>query len=156
MIQSCTCPTVWQISPLAITAELKVYWLGCALLVVTTGVSSAAKGDPIDYVCAVDDLKVSIHVDTELLSVTEQAESGSEKAIAEYKDGEFGRVSHTGVASLIPSIHQFVRISEDAIYFGGELRGTEDGVVIDRHTGTVILPNGKAGSCSVLASAERK
>jgi hypothetical protein len=115
-----------------------------------------AEADILDYDCAVGDLKLSIHVDTETLTVRQTAALGSTTEVVKYSDGVFGIVSHTGNATLIPSIHQFVRITEDFIYYGGELQGIEDGAVVNRRLATIVLPSGKGGWCSLLSEPESK
>jgi hypothetical protein len=124
-----------------------MYQVGWTLLILMVITSTVTRAGSLDYACSVGDLNVSIHVDTDAKSVTQHVESGPIKAVAEYKDGEYGAVSHTGIGALLPSMHQFVRITEDFIYFGGELHGTEDGAALNRHLSTLTLPNGKTGWC---------
>jgi hypothetical protein len=129
--------------------------LGWALLMVMVVASSVVRADSLDYVCSVGDVGMSIHVDIEAKSVTEQVESGAIKGGAEYIEGEYGKVSYGGISALLPSMHQFVRITEDYIYFGGERQGKEDGAAINRRLSTLTLPNGKTGWCSLQSPAER-
>jgi hypothetical protein len=108
----------------------------------------AAAAETLDYRCVVDDVKLSIHVDVQAQTVRQITQSGSTTEIGEYSDRVYGPMSHTGAAAvLIPSVHQFVRITEELIYYGAELHGVEDRAVLNRRLATITLPNGRTGWC---------
>ena len=108
----------------------------------------AAAAETLDYRCVVADVKLSIHVDVQAQTVRQITQSGSTTEIGEYSDGVYGPISHAGAAALlVPPVHQFVRITEELIYYGAELHGKEDAVVLNRRLATVTLPNGKSGWC---------
>src|SRR5579864_4545962 len=101
----------------------------------------------LDYDCAIGELKVSLHVDTQGQTVRQTVQFGSVTEVAEYDDGVYGPVSHTGITALIPSVHQFVHVNEELIYYGAEVRGVEEGAVLNKRLLTITLPNGKSGWC---------
>jgi hypothetical protein len=106
-----------------------------------------AAAEILDYDCVIGELKVSLHIDTQAQTVRETAQSGSVTEVAEYDDGVYGPVSHTGTAALIPSVHQFVHIDKELIDYGAELRGVEERAVLNKRLSTITLPNGKSGWC---------
>ena len=103
----------------------------------------------LDYDCVIDELKVSLHIDTQAQTVRQTVQFGSVTEVAEYDDGVYGPVSHTGITALIPSVHQFVHVNEELIYYGAEVRGVEEGAVLNKRLLTITLPNGKSGWCLV-------
>jgi len=122
--------------------------IGCLL-------ASAAEGETLDYDCAVDAVQIWIHVDTETLIVTETAQKDGITEIGRYSDGAFGPIANTSAESRIPSVHQFVRIRDQKIYFGAELAGKEDGAVLDRQLATLTIRSRKSGWCSQSADKAR-
>jgi hypothetical protein len=127
--------------------------IGCTLCFLLAAASSA-KAQTLDYTCNVGPLQISIHVDIDARSVTQRVYSGSTVLTAEYMNGVFGRVSERGMATLIPPMHQFVHIDQDAISYGGELDGARDAAILDRRKSILTLPNGKAGWCSMASSSQ--
>jgi hypothetical protein len=107
-----------------------------------------AAAEILDYDCVVDDLKLSLHIDTQTKTVRQTAQSTSVTEVGEYSDGVYGPISHAGAAALIPSVHQFVRITEELISYGAELKGVEDEAVLNRRLATITLPTGRGGWCS--------
>lgn len=95
----------------------------------------------------IGELKVSLHIDTQAQTVSQTVQSGSVTEVAEYDDGVYGPVSHTGATAQIPSVHQFVHVNEELIYYGAELRGVEERAVLNKRLSTITLPNGKSGWC---------
>jgi hypothetical protein len=106
-----------------------------------------AAAEILDYDCAIGELKVSLHVDTQGQTVRQIVQFGSVTEVAEYDDGVYGPVSHAGITALIPSVHQFVHVNEELIYYGAEVRGVEEGAVLNKRLLTITLPNGKSGWC---------
>jgi hypothetical protein len=117
--------------------------------------ASAAEAEIFDYDCAVGAVQILIHVDTQALIVTETAQKDGVAEVGRYSDGVFGPVGNTGAARLIPSVHQFVRVDDQKIYFGAELGGKEEGAVLDRRLETLTIPNRKSGWCSPILSSAR-
>jgi hypothetical protein len=109
-----------------------------------------ATAEILDYDCVVDELKISLHIDTDVQMVRQIAVvSGSVTVIGEYSDGVYGPIFHEGPAvELIPSVHQFVHVTEESIDYGAELRGTIERAVLNRRLATLTLPSGKTGWCS--------
>jgi class 3 adenylate cyclase len=89
----------------------------------------------------------TIAVHTQAQTVRQTVQFGSVTEVAEYDDGVYGPVSHTGITALIPSVHQFVHVNEELIYYGAEVRGVEEGAVLNKRLLTITLPNGKSGWC---------
>lgn len=108
--------------------------IGCTLGLLLAA-ASPAKARTLDYSCSVGPLQISIHVDVEARSVTQQVHSGAISLTAEYMNGVFGRVSDRGVATAIPPMHQVVHIDQGAILYGGELDGARDTAILDRRNG---------------------
>lgn len=106
-----------------------------------------AVAEILDYDCVVDELKVSLHIDTQVQTVRQTVQSGSVTEVAEYDDGVYGPVSHIGITALIPSVHQFVHVNEELIYYGAEVRGVEERAILNKRLLTITLPNGKSGWC---------
>jgi hypothetical protein len=104
----------------------------------------AATAEILDYDCVVADAKLSLHVDTQVRTVQQTARWGSITEAGKYSDGVYGPIFHAEA----PSVHQFVRITERSIYYGGEVRGVEEGAVLDRRLATLTLFNGRSGWCS--------
>lgn len=102
---------------------------------------TAASAETLDCSCDVGAAKVSLRIDLQALTVKQTVQVGSITESAEYKDGVYGTVSHTGNAALIPSVHQFVRVDGNAIYYGAELHGVETGATLDRSLSMITLPN---------------
>jgi len=50
-----------------------------------------------------------------------------------------------GAAARIPLMHQFVRITEGSIVYGGELEGAKDAAIVDRRASTLIACEWKIG-----------
>jgi hypothetical protein len=108
-----------------------------------------ATAEILDYACVIGELKISLHIDTDLQIVREIAVSGSVTVIGEYSDGVYGPISHEGpTAELSPPVHQFVHVTEKSIDYGGEFRGMKERAVLNRGLATLTLPSGKAGWCS--------
>jgi hypothetical protein len=108
-----------------------------------------ATAEILDYACVVGELKISLHIDTDVQMVREIAVSASVTVIGEYSDGVYGPIFHEGpAAELIPSVHQFVHVTDESIDYGAELRGTNERAVLNRRLATLTLPSGKTGWCS--------
>jgi hypothetical protein len=115
----------------------------CLLSLILLIVPFAAAADILDYHCIVGNVEVSVHVDTVLKTVRQTAQFGPTTEVGEYSDGVYGPI-FTGV----PSVHQFVRITDDLIDYGGELRGVEEKAVLDLRLATITLPAARSGWCS--------
>jgi hypothetical protein len=107
-----------------------------------------AAAEILNYKCIVGPVKVTLRVDTTLLEVTETIKEDGTTEVGRYSDGVFGAVSDVGAASLIPRVHQFVRIDGEKIRFGAELKGKEDSAVLDRQMAMLTNPNGQSGWCT--------
>jgi hypothetical protein len=105
----------------------------------------AAAADILDYDCAVGELKLSLHIDTQARRVRQTVQLGSVTMVGEYSDGVYGPIFHAG-ATL--STHQFVRVTEESIEYGAELHGVEETAVLNRRLATIVLPTGSGGWCS--------
>lgn len=108
-----------------------------------------AVADVLDYNCVVGEVAISLQIDTAAQKVLQTNRVGSVTEVGEYSNGVFGRISHIGAAGdLIPSVHQFVVVDEDVIYYGAELHGTKQTARLDRRSLTLTLPSGSVGWCS--------
>jgi hypothetical protein len=110
--------------------------------------AGSANAEILNYECVVGQVKVTLRVDTVLLDVTEMTQANGTVEIGRYSDGVFGRVSDVGAAGSIPPAHQFVRVEDQKIRFGVELKGVEASAVLDRNMATLTLPIGRSGWCS--------
>jgi hypothetical protein len=115
----------------------------CLLSLILLIAPFAAAADILDYHCIVGNVELSVHVDTVLKTVRQTAQFGSITEAGEYSDGVYGPIF-----SGVHSVHQFVRITDDLIEYGGELRGVEEKAVLDRRLATITLPTGSGGWCS--------
>jgi hypothetical protein len=119
-------------------------YAGVMLSLIMLVMPFAATAEILDYDCVLADAKLSLHVDTQVRTVQQTAQWGSISEVGNYSDGVYGPIFHAGA----PSVHQFVRITEGSIYYGGEVRGVEEGAVLDRRLATLTLFNGRSGWCS--------
>jgi hypothetical protein len=129
------------------TAALSV---SVALYFAAVPTAGSANAEILNYECVVGRVKIALRVDTALLTATEKTQADGIVEIGQYSDGVFGRVSDIGAAALIPPAHQFVRIDGRKIRFGVELKGKEEGAVLDQEKATLTLPNGQSGWCSQM------
>jgi hypothetical protein len=111
-----------------------------------------ADAETLTYKCAVGGVDILLRIDTEILTVSEVSQKDGITEVARYSDGVFGPVSDVGAARMIPPVHQFVRIDDQRVYFGAELRGEEDSAVLDRRRATLTIPNGDSGGCSQIGA----
>ena len=133
---------------------LPVLRSGCGLFIAAAAATVSPKTETLDYACTIGALTINIHADLPAKSVTQQVASGPITLTAEYMDGVFGKVADSGPAARIPAMHQFVRISDESIVYGGELDGAKEAAVLDRHMSTLTLANGQSGWCISLPSGK--
>jgi len=110
--------------------------------------AAPANAEIFSYECVVGQVKIELHVDTALLEVTEASQADGTVLVARYSDGVFGRIWEVGPAQFAPPVHQFVRIDDQKIWFGAELKGIKESALLDRETATLTIPNGKSGWCT--------
>jgi hypothetical protein len=117
--------------------------------IIFLAVPFAAAAEVLDYNCSVGEVEISLHIDTETQTVRQIVRAGSVTEVGQYSDGVYGPISHAGAAAaLIPPVHQFVLITEEAIRYGAELRGMKDVATLNRHLATLTLASGRSGWCS--------
>jgi hypothetical protein len=118
------------------------------LWVIALTMPYGASAEVLDYKCAVGEVAISLHIDTETQTVRQMASAESATEVGTYSDGVYGPISHTGAAgALIPPVHQFVIISEEAVQYGAELRGMRDTATLNRRSLVLTLPGGASGWC---------
>ena len=147
MLSNIKCVTVieWGIG---MSSKLVGFITACII----SAVSSATHAEIIDYACSSNNGgRHTIHINTRLKFVRQKITNGLAEGTAEFSDGIFGKLAESGMISLVGAAKQFVRIDNDAIYFGIKLHGdTEQGTSIDRRTRTIIYSDGTDGVCSAL------